>query len=82
MDETLSKKLQSIEDYLKSIKKEVTWPWWRILFQGFLRGAGLIIGTVLTIALLGWILNIFGFVPGIGDLAQNLRSILESRTNY
>lgn len=82
MDETILKQLQSIEKYLQSIKKEVTWPWWRIFFQGLLRGAGLVVGTVLTIALAGWILNIFGFIPGIGDMAKNLQAILEARSNY
>jgi hypothetical protein len=66
----------NVEDLLGEIRENTSNPWWRMLLNGALYGAGAVIGTVLTIVLLGWLLSVFGVIPGFGELAAQLQSAL------
>jgi len=72
--------LKRIEHELTDIRKGVKPSWKRLLLEGLLRAAGLVAGTVLTIALLGWLLTILGVIPGLEEVADWLNQILEART--
>jgi len=71
------KQLKKIERQIDEIKDRTSSPW-RALIGGVLYGAGWIVGSVATVALLGWILSLMGFVPGFGDIAGYLHGIVES----
>lgn len=79
MEENILKHIQIIEAEIKAIHKVVDEGYLRLLVRGLLHGGGFILGTVLTIALLGWVLNFFGFIPGLADVASTLKEILNSR---
>jgi Na+/melibiose symporter-like transporter len=70
--------MEKIEEQLEEIKVR-TGSTSRAFFYGLMYGAGWVVGTILTIALLGWILSLFGVIPGFAQIADNLRAILNSR---
>lgn len=70
------KELKQIERVLKEIQ-ENTGSGWSALSRGVLYGVGIVIGTLLGATLLGWILSIFGVIPGFGELAGRLSTTLE-----
>lgn len=71
--------LKRIEHELTDIRKGVKPSWKRLLFEGLLRAAGLVAGTVLAIALLGWSLTLFGVIPGLEEISERLNQILNAR---
>ena len=72
--------LENIEHELGEIK-ERTNNTKRAFFYGLLYGAGWVVGTVITVASLGWILLFFGIIPGFGAIAEYLNTILNTRIN-
>lgn len=52
---------------------------YKTIGRGALQGVGLVVGTVLAVALLGWLLSFSGIIPGFDDLAQRLKDILQNR---
>ena len=71
-----------IENELKGIRKAVDKSWVRLLLHGMVHGGGFVVGTVLAIAFAGWILSLFGVIPGFGDIAKTLKDILEARSGF
>lgn len=70
------KHLESIEQDLEEIKERT--PIRRHAFlHGIMYGAGAVFGGVLGIAFLGWILSLFGVIPGLGDIANYLQGIVD-----
>jgi hypothetical protein len=65
--------LKKIERQVSEIKAHTTNPL-RSLLNGMLYGAGWVVGSVVALALLGWVLSLVGFVPGFGELANYLRA--------
>ena len=43
-------------------------------FRGILQGAGAIVGSIAMLILLGWLLSVLGFFPGLSDIADYIRS--------
>lgn len=41
--------------------------------RGILQGAGAIIGSILMLILLGWVLSVLGFFPGLSEISDYLR---------
>jgi len=80
MEPDLEKQLHRIEEELGKIHKAVNEDWKSFFLRGFFRGSGFVVGTVIAIALAGWLLNIFGVLPGIGEVASKLQTILEARS--
>lgn len=79
MDEEVEKKLQQVEVILEDIRHNTASPWWRIILNGILYGAGAVTGTVLAVFLLGYILSIFGIIPGFAEIAARLQSAMNVR---
>lgn len=70
------KELKKIEKVLKDIKDNTHTSGWTTFSRGMLYGVGIVVGTLVGATLLGWILSIFGVIPGIGELADNLSTTL------
>lgn len=69
--------LIKIEHKIDEIKHRTGSPL-RAFVGGILYGAGWIIGGILAIVFLSWILSLMGIIPGFGDIAQYLGSVLET----
>lgn len=39
-------------------------------FRGILQGAGAIVGSIAMLILLGWLLSLLGFFPGLSDISN------------
>ena len=64
--------LERIEQELEEIKKRT--PTQKSSFvSGLWQGAGAFIGGVLALALLGWVLSLFGVIPGFAAIAHYLQ---------
>lgn len=75
------KHLQKIEDELGEIRENTSrWHGW--FLRGVLQGAGIIVGTIAGVVLFGWILSILGFIPGLGDMAEYLRSVADRVSRF
>ena len=68
--------LARIEEELEEIKDRTANPK-RSFINGIWQGAGAIVGSIAAILLLGWGLGILGLVPGIGDIANSLHSMVD-----
>ena len=75
IDPELKEHLEKIEDEIIHMRKKST-SIWNALWIGIVYGAGYIVGVVLLIVIVGWILNIFGFIPAINRLAEELSAAL------
>lgn len=67
---------ENAEELLREIRDGVRPGLRRYLYIGLLEGVGLVVGTLVTVALLGWVLSLFGFIPGLGELAHRMQDIL------
>jgi hypothetical protein len=77
MDPEVQKELAHVEGILDEIRVNTAIPWWRSVLNGLLYGAGWTVGTIGAFAALGWLLSIFGIIPGfdvIGTWIQNAMS--------
>lgn len=69
---------------LKEISKKIDridsriYPWWKMVLMGTLHGIGAVIGAALVIAIVGFVLNVLGYFPVIGDMAKGLKLFLEN----
>ncbi len=69
--------LENIEHELGEIK-ERTASSKRSLFNGVLQGVGAIVGGVIAIVAIGGLLSLIGIIPGFGDIAAYLHSIVDN----
>ena len=79
MDQDAQKEARKVEELLSEIKANTSNKPTRNFINGFLQGAGIVVGTIVGIALIGWLLSIFGFIPGFDTLAHRLSDILQKR---
>lgn len=49
---------------------------WRYLLFSFLNGLFIFLGSTVGVALLLWILNLMGYLPILGDIAQVVKRML------
>ena len=70
------KHLIKIERKIDEIKRWSGNPL-RAFVGGILYGAGWIIGGILAIVFLSWLLSLMGVIPGLGDIAQYLYTVME-----
>lgn len=68
--------LENIEEDLDEIKRR-TPTRWRSFVYGVLHGAGALIGSVLALALLGWLLTLIGVLPGLDKLAPYIQKMVD-----
>ena len=71
------RQLIKIERQIDEIKNRTGDPL-RAFVGGILYGAGWIVGGILAIVFLSWILSLMGIIPGFGDIAQYLASVLQT----
>lgn len=68
--------LQDIKSELEEIKEYTVNPkWW--FARGLMQGAGALVGSILALILVGWLLALLGFIPGLGDMARYVASYLD-----
>jgi hypothetical protein len=82
VDEQELRQLKEIKKELSEINEKTNDPK-RVFLSGMLSGAGWFVGGILAVALLGWVLNILGVIPGFSELSDYVRSLmgeLPSRT--
>lgn len=72
------KELKKIERVLKDIKDNTGGGAWSSFSRGILYGVGIVVGTLVGATLLGWILSIFGIIPGFDEIAGRLSSTLNN----
>jgi hypothetical protein len=48
--------------------------------RGILQGAGAIVGSILMLILLGWLLSLLGFFPGLSEIAEYIGGYAERVT--
>jgi hypothetical protein len=75
-DEKELRQLREIKKELSEIKERSS-DIKRTFLHGVLYGAGALVGGILAVALIGWVLNILGIIPGFGELADYGRSLME-----
>lgn len=69
------KHLEHIEQELGEIKNRT--PARPLGFAyGLWQGAGIFLGGILALTLLGWVLSFFGLIPGFGTIAAYLQTIV------
>ncbi len=68
--------LARIETELEEIKDR-TANSKRSFINGMWQGAGAIVGSIAAIILLGWGLSLLGLVPGVGEIANSLHSLVD-----
>jgi hypothetical protein len=76
MDEDRNKHLEEIEKSLKEIKDILTPTRWQMFVQGVWRAVGYLIGLILAIIIIGWLLNMMGYVPFLSGTSETLRGAL------
>ena len=78
MDEHIEeglKRLEHIDKELEEIKQRT--PVRPLGFAyGLWQGAGVLLGGIFALTLLGWVLSLFGLIPGFGTIAAYLQSIV------
>lgn len=82
MDKKIEEKglehIKKIEHELGEIKSRTPGP--KTAFtNGILQGMGAVVGSIAAVALLGWLLSIFGVIPGLDKLAEYLSTILKNK---
>ncbi len=70
-------RLETIQEELEEIKQRTANPR-RSFTNGIFQGVGVLLGGIFGALALGWILSIMGIVPGFGDLADYLRSLVDN----
>ncbi|MEI6864381.1 MAG: hypothetical protein WCK46_03430 [Candidatus Adlerbacteria bacterium] len=67
--------LKHIEEEVTEIKKRTPGSW-RAFSNGVMQGMGAIVGGVLAVILLGWILSIFGVLPGLNVVVPYIQNAI------
>lgn len=76
VDEKELRQLKEIKKELSEIKDRTANPK-RVFLNGILYGAGALVGGILAVALIGWVLNILGIIPGFNEVADYIHSLVE-----
>ncbi len=71
------KRLARIEKELSEISERTTPR--RSFFAGLWQGAGWVVGSIIAITLIGWMLSLFGVLPGFQQVAHYLQGIVDAR---
>lgn len=68
------KYLKEIEEEVSELKLQTPTPR-RAFLNGIMQGMGAIIGSIFAIMVLGWILSLFGFIPGLKEVAEYIQEV-------
>jgi hypothetical protein len=69
------KHLEHIEEELEQINKRIS-PQRPPFAYGLFQGAGALVGGILMLAILGWVLSLFGVIPGLAAIAAYFQNIV------
>lgn len=78
MEEEKNKKLDEIQLTLNNIYKVLKPTRYQMFVQGLWRAVGYLVGLILAIVVVGWLLNLLGFIPFLSNISENLKDILEA----
>jgi hypothetical protein len=67
--------LSRIEENLEEIKERTPSPK-HAFINGIWQGAGVVLGTIVALLLLGWVLSVFGVIPGFGGIVGNIKDAM------
>lgn len=79
MDPQTQEEVRRVEALLGEIKENTEARPSRSFLNGMLYGAGIVLGTIIGVALVGWLLSILGVIPGFDVLAHKFAEILQRR---
>ena len=79
MDQQTQEEAKKVEALLDEIKSNTQARPSKSFYNGMLQGAGIVLGTIVAVVLVGWLLSILGVIPGVSELAQTFGEILDKR---
>ena len=79
MDPQTQQEVRKVEALLGEIKENTEARPAKSFFNGVLYGAGIVLGTIVGVVLVGWLLSILGVIPGFDVLAHRFSDILQKR---
>ncbi|MBP7770582.1 MAG: hypothetical protein KA066_01570 [Candidatus Pacebacteria bacterium] len=79
MDPQAQEEAKKVEALLDEIKSNTQARPGKSFYNGMLQGAGIVLGTIVAVVLVGWLLSILGVIPGVDVLAQRFAEILDRR---
>lgn len=69
------KHLEHIEQELEEIKERTPAPGHTFIYA-LLQGAGILLGGIFALSIVGWVLSLLGVIPGFGTIAKSLQDIV------
>ncbi len=78
MEEEKNLKLDEIKSILNDILKVLKPTRYQLFIQGLWRAVGYLVGLIVAIVVIGWLLNILGFIPFLSNITETLKEILEA----
>lgn len=79
MDPQVQEEAKKVETLLGEIKSNTQNKPAKNFLNGMLYGAGIVLGTIVGVVLVGWLLSILGIIPGVDSLAHKFSDILQKR---
>ena len=79
MDTVEHKEIKKVERLLGNIEENTKPNLRRAVTSGFLYGIGVVFGTVGAVIFLGWVLSLLNIIPGFGELAEQVQTVIQSR---
>jgi F0F1-type ATP synthase assembly protein I len=79
MDPQTKEEVRKVEALLGEIKENTEAGPAKSFINGLMYGAGIVLGTIVGVMLVGWLLSIAGVIPGLDVIANNLSDILNKR---
>lgn len=79
MDPQAQEEAKKVEALLDEIKSNTQSRPTKNFVNGMLYGAGIVLGTLVGVVLVGWVLSIVGVIPGFDVLAERFGEILQKR---
>ena len=79
MDPQTQKEIRKVESLLGEIKENTESRPAKSFINGILYGGGVVLGTIVAVALVGWLLSVLGVIPGFDILAHKFSDILQNR---
>lgn len=77
MNNEQRKEVRRVERLLGDIRENTKVHWIKSLMSGMLYGVGVVVGTVVAVALLGWVLSLFDVIPGLGEITYKIQTALQ-----
>jgi hypothetical protein len=79
MDQQVQDEAKKVEVLLGEIRSNTQARPSRSFINGMLYGGGVVLGTLVGVALVGWLLTVLGVIPGFDVLAHKFSDILQKQ---